>query len=154
MLGKRNSKLMYFLWHLTSIVSNLVFNQFRGIFTNSGNKKLWANILFYFYFYLPLAHNLFQRQRKFLRVRLIRKKLPNFNFSFKKLINTRKEMYVPYVLFHLDVFNFLLTFCTRNYVHCDEKSVTFRLIFKYFSTLRFSLKKLKNIANFPFFNTK
>ena len=56
LLGKRNSELIYFLWHLSSIASNLVFNQFRGIFRNSWNKKLWVYIGLYFSFYLSFTH--------------------------------------------------------------------------------------------------
>ena len=56
LLGKRNSELIYFLWHLSSIASNLVFNQFKGIFKNSWNKKLWVYIWLYFSFYLSFTH--------------------------------------------------------------------------------------------------
>ena len=54
-------------------------------------------------------------------------------------------MYVQYVLFYLDVFNFLLIFCTRNYIHCDEKPVRFRLIFKYLRTFKIIIED--NVIN-------
>ena len=55
LLGKRNSELIYFLWHLPLIASNLVFNQFKGIFRNSWNEKLWVHIWLYFSFYLSFT---------------------------------------------------------------------------------------------------
>ena len=55
----------------------------------------------------------------------------------------QEEMYVQYVLFHLDVFNFLFKFCTRNCIRCDEKAVTFRLIFKYLRTFKIFIKEIK-----------
>ena len=62
-------------------------------------------------------------------------------------------MYVQYVLFHLDIFNFLLTFCVRNYTHCDEKPVTFLLIFKYLRTFRTIIEDFKKYCKFsPFYH--
>ena len=57
-------------------------------------------------------------------------------------------MYMQYVLFHLDVFNFVLISCTRNYIHCDEKPVTFRLIFKYLRTFKIFIEDLKKYCKF------
>ena len=68
-------------------------------------------VCIYFVIFLFLLtfckRNLFQSEGKMLKVRLIMKKLPNFNFSFKKLINTgnihkvlqeKKYMYNMYSL--------------------------------------------------------
>ena len=79
-------------------------------------------------------------------------------FSFKKLINTgnihkvlQEKKYMKYVLFHLDVFDFLLISCTRNYIHCGEKPVTFWLIFKYFRTFKIIIEYIKKILQiFPY----
>ena len=46
------------------------------------------------------------------------------------------------------VFNFLLTFCTRNYTHCDVKPVTFRLIFKYLRTFKIFIEQNKKYWKF------
>ena len=53
---------------------------------------------------------------------------------------------MQYVLFHLDVFNFLLIPCTRNYIHCDEKPDTFRLIFKYLRTFKIFIEDILQIV--------
>ena len=62
-------------------------------------------------------------------------------------------MYVQYILFHFDVFNFLLTFCIRNYIRCDEKPHKFRLINKYLRIFKIFIEEIKK-KNFSFFNTK
>ena len=62
--------------------------------------------------------------------------------------STRKEMYVQYVLFHLDAFNFLLIFYTRNYILCDKKSVAFRLIFEYLRTFKIVIEEIKKYCKF------
>ena len=41
------------------------------------------------------------------------------------------------------IFNFLLISCTGNYIHCDEKPVTFRLIFKYLRTFKIFIEDIK-----------
>ena len=60
-------------------------------------------------------------------------------------------MYVQYVLFDLDVFNFLLTFDTRNCIHCDEKPVTFRIIFQYLRTFKIFIEEIKKYCKFSLF---
>ena len=126
--GKRNSSLMFW-WHLSSIVINLVFSQFRSTFTNSWNKKLWVYILLYFYFYSTFPH-------------------VNF-FS-----STRKKFYKQYVLFDLDIFSFLLTFYTRNYIHCDQKSHAFRLLITFLRIYKIFIEEIKKCSKFSLFNTK
>ena len=92
-------------------------------------------LFFLFTFY---TRKLFHYEGKQLRVRLIMKNLPNFNFSIQEInkyweytrSSTRKIFYEQYVLFDLDVFIFLLIFSTRNYIHCDQNLQTFRLIIK------------------------
>ena len=79
--------------------------------------------------------------------------LSNFNFFIQEInkhtqSSTRKEIYVQYVLFHLDLLYFLLIFCTRNYIHCDEKPVTFRLIFKYLRTFKIFIEDIKKYYKF------
>ena len=129
-------------WHLSSIVTNCIFNQFRVIFTNFWNKK-YLSIYFVILFFLFAVYtrNLFHCEGELLRVRLIIKNLPAFNFFVQEISqyweytqsSTRKIFYRQYVLFDLDIFSFLLIFCTRNYIHCDQNLHTFRLIIKNFS---------------------
>ena len=84
----------------------------------------------YFVIFLFLTtfctRNLFQCEVKLLRVRLIMKKI-----------------YEQYVLFHPDVFNFLLIFWTRIDIHCGEIPVPFRLIFKYSRTFMIFIEEIK-----------
>ena len=40
--------------------------------------------------------------------------------------SARKKYYEQYVLFDIDIFSFLLTFCAINYFHSDQKQVTFQ----------------------------
>ena len=92
------------------------------------------------FFFLPIFYgrNLFNCEGKLLRVRLIMKKLTNLNFFVQDIINAvnihtvlqDKQFYEQYVLFDLDLFSFLLTFCARKYVHFDQKPYTFRLVIK------------------------
>ena len=56
-----------------------------------------------------------------------------------------------HVLFDLDIFGFLLIFCTRHYIYYDQTPDTFCLIIKY---LLIFIEDIKNIQNFPFFTTK
>ena len=92
-------------------------------------------IFLYFSFYIPFTYGTCLCEGKLLRVRLIMKKLQNFNFLIKKLILVKtgsihelpqdKKFYEQYILFDLDVLRFLLTFYTKKYIHCDRKSYTF-----------------------------
>ena len=113
------------------------------------------------FFFLPIFYtqNIFHCEGRLLKIRLIMKALPNFNFFIQEINkycqqtqnSTRKEIYVQYVLFHLDVFNFLIIFYTRNYMHCDEKLVTFRLIFKYLRTFKIFIEDIKKYCKFSLF---
>ena len=93
------------------------------------------SIYFVILFFLFIAYiwNLFHCEGKLLRVRLIIKNLPTFNFFIQEInkyweytkSSKRKIFYEQYVLFDLDIFSFLLIFCTRNYIHCDQNLQTF-----------------------------
>ena len=91
-----------------------------------------------FFLFTVYTRNLFQCKGELIRVRIIIKNLPTFNFFIQEInnyweytqISTRKIFYEQYVLFDLDIFSFLLIFCTRNYIHCDQNLQTFRLIIK------------------------
>ena len=88
-----------------------------------------------FFLFTAYARNLFHCEGELLRVRLIIKNLPSFNFFIQEInkyseytqSSTRKIFYEQYVLFDLDIFSFLLTLCKR---HCDQNLQTFRLIIK------------------------
>ena len=47
------------------------------------------------------------------------------------------------VLFDLDVFSFLLTFCTKKYIHCDRKPNIFQLIIKYLRIFKIFIEEIK-----------
>ena len=92
-------------------------------------------LLFLFTVY---ARTLFHCEGKLLRVRLIIKNLSTFNFFIQEInkyweytrSSTTNIFSEQYVLFDLDIFSFLLIFCTRNYIRCDQNLQTFRLIIK------------------------
>ena len=94
-------------------------------------------VILFFLFTFYIRH-LFHYEGKLLRVRLIMKNLINFNFLIQEINkyweytqSSTKKISEQNVLFDLDIFSFLLIFCTRNYIHCDQNSHTFRLIVKY-----------------------
>ena len=97
------------------------------------------------------TRNFFHWEWKLLRVRLTMKKLPNFNVFIQEINkyrqythnSTRKEIYEQYVLFDLDIFSFLLIFCTRNYIYCDQKPHKLRLIIKYLRTFKIFIEEIK-----------
>ena len=112
-----------------------------------------------FFLFTLYTRNLFHCEGELLRVRLIIKNLPTFNFFIQEIskywvYTQRKIFYEQYVLFDLDIFSFLLIFCTRNYIHCGQNLQTFRLIIKYLQIFKIFIEEIKKIANFPFFNTK
>ena len=96
-------------WHLSSIVTNCVFNQFR-------KKKLWIYIWLYFSFYRTFyTWNLFHCEEKLLRVRLITKELPNFNFFIQEINkcwyytpSSARQKILWAIRLDLDAFSFLL----------------------------------------------
>ena len=101
------------------------------------------------------TRNLFQSEGKLLRVRLIMKNYRIFNFLFKKLINAgniHKVLQEKKCMCNMSYFilmyltSYLL--CTRNYIHCDEKLVTFRLIFKYLRTFTIFIEDIKKYCKF------
>ena len=82
-------------------------------------------------------------------------------FSFIKLINTdsirkvqrEKNFFEQYFLFHLDIFNFLLPFCTGNYIHYEQKQHTFRLLIKYSLLFKIFIEEIKKYSKFFISNT-
>ena len=86
-----------------------------------------------FFLFTVYTRNLFHCEGELLRVRLIIKNLPTFNFFIQESnkyweytqSSTRNIFYEQYVLFDLDIFSFLLIFCTGNYFLCGRNLQTF-----------------------------
>ena len=112
-----------------------------------------------FFLFTVYARNLFHCEVELLRVRLIIKNLPTFNFFIQEInkyweytqSSTRKIFYEQYVLFDIDIFNFLLMFCTRNYIHCDQNLQTFRLIIKYLKNFKIFIEEMNKYRKFSLF---
>ena len=137
--------LSYCIWlHLSSIVTILVFTQFRDIFINSWNKKLWVLICYIFLFTYLLHTELFSLGKKIAYSSIIneKKKYRMLTFSFIKLINTgnihessaRKNFYEQCV------------YVSRNYIHYDQKPHTFRLLIKYLQIFKIFSAEIKKYA--------
>ena len=140
--------------HISSIVTNFMFNQLRVIFTNTWNKKLWVYILLYYSFYLAFTNG----TCFIVKGGLIIKYLPTFNFLIQEInkyyeytqSSTRKIFYEQNDLFDLDIFSSSLIFCTRNYIQSINLH-TFRLIIKYLQIFKIFIEEIIKYCKFSLF---